>query len=118
MMYGEEEKTLEAYEHEVAEAGLRHAWEQVASSEAGKRVLFDLMSRCHVMISQFSPDPCVHAFNAGKQDGGLEIVRSLEAISPRAFPNLLLAMASIRELDGNLARVQHKNAQPEEPEDE
>lgn len=44
-------------------------------SEAGKRVLWQILSAASLFGKSFDADPHIHAFNAGARDIALEIVR-------------------------------------------
>jgi len=57
---------------------MREDYAFVFGSEAGKRVLEDLLIGCHAKRDCFDNDPYRHAFNAGKRSVGLHISSMIE----------------------------------------
>jgi len=72
---------------------LHEAYRHTFSSEAGQRVLNDLMHRFHIFGSTFAEDARAHAFREGERNVVIDIIDKLD-ISPEEF----------RERYGNVRR--------------
>ena len=67
---------------------LADAYKQVFGSDAGRMVLADLLTRCHVLGSTFEPgDPTTTSFREGERNVALHICAML-ALDPEHFERL------------------------------
>ncbi|HEX6215299.1 MAG TPA: hypothetical protein VFZ38_10795 [Vicinamibacterales bacterium] len=64
----------------------------VASHPAGQRFLWNLMSRCHVFASTWSPSAQVH-FNEGERNVGLYVLTSLNRLCPERYLEMVQRQA-------------------------
>ena len=100
----------------VAKKALDHAFREVFATVPGKRVLFHLLSLGGIYQDPFTGDDAATNYTIGRKAAALELLAELNAIDERLYPQLLLAMADIREMDRAIARKQ--SAQQESEEDE
>jgi len=57
---------------------LVRAYNEVFSGDYGELVLNDLLRYCHVLDSAFNSDPNAMAYDQGKREVGLNILRKLD----------------------------------------
>jgi hypothetical protein len=103
-------------EETVAKNALNDAFRAVFATVAGKRVLFHLIARGSPYQDAFTGDDAATNYTLGRKRQALELIADLNEIDERLYPQLLLAMADIREMDRAIARKQ--SAQQESEDDE
>ncbi|HEY5797668.1 MAG TPA: hypothetical protein VIU82_21910 [Bosea sp. (in: a-proteobacteria)] len=86
------------------------AFREVFATAAGKRVLFWLLSDAAIYASAFSLEAAATNFTLGKQSAGLALIAKLDELDARYYPQLLLAIADMRETDRAAARAAAVNA--------
>ncbi|OJF92070.1 hypothetical protein AX761_21765 [Rhizobium sp. 58] len=101
-------------EQAVAKNALNGAFQEVFSTEAGKRVLFHLIALGSPYEDAFSGDDAVTNYTLGRKKQSLEIINALGEIDARLYPQLLLAMADIREMDRAIAAKQTENQESDD----
>lgn len=76
------------------------ALKAVLSTPAGKRVLFWILSECSIYRSAYAGELAAATnFELGRQDVGRRIIQRMDEIDPRIYPQLLLDVADIREME-------------------
>ena len=78
---------------------------EVFATAAGKRLIFWLLSEASIYASAFSGDEAATNFRLGKQAAGLSLIAKLDSLDARYYPQLLLAIADMRETDRAVARA-------------
>lgn len=79
---------------------LAKAYRDVFASAAGKRVLFDVLSRCSIYAEPFAGEAhAITAHTLGKQSVGRELIGMLDSIDPRMYPQLLFDVADLKAMD-------------------
>lgn len=63
---------------------------QVASTDAGKHVLWEILALCHISENAFTGDNNQTNHLTGKQSVGRDILVILEDADPTIYPNLIL----------------------------
>lgn len=90
-------------EQSVAKNALVGAFREVFATEAGKRVIFHMIAQGAIYQDAFTGDDPATNYRLGRKRQALELIADLNEIDERLYPQLLLAMADIREMDRAIA---------------
>lgn len=82
---------------------LLRAYREVFNTDAGKRVLYDILSMCAVYQSPFTGENNRTNFLLGSQEAGRRVMGRLDEVDPRLYPQLLLAVADMRAMEKEAA---------------
>jgi len=103
-----------AAEHAVAKAALDNAYRAVFATEAGKRVLFHILAEGGIYQDAFTGSDAATNYTLGRKRQALDLLGDLNGIDERLYPQLLLAMADIREMDRAIAAKQSAQQETED----
>nr|BDD45122.1 hypothetical protein 11 [bacterium] len=93
-----------------SETRTRLAVQTVMQSRNGRRFVFELLEQCGVLESSFTPDALQTAFNEGKRNAGLFVMRLLDQHSPQEYFTM---MSEAQELEDHDRRNDnHGNYEP------
>jgi len=67
--------------------------------EHGRRVLFWLLEECAVYAEGFTGEDAATNYTLGRQSVGRRLISRLDGIDPRLYPQLLLAIADMRDFE-------------------
>ena len=90
----------QAYDRDALHASFR----EVINTVAGKRVLFWMLSQCGVYTDAFAIENNQTNYALGRQSAGRVLIGKLDEIEPRLYPQLLLDVAEIKEVDRAAAK--------------
>ena len=79
-------------------AELAKSYQNVFRSADGKLVLFDILELCGMYEAAFTGDNNVTNFRLGTQEAGKRVIDRLNQIDARFYPQLLLSIAELREM--------------------
>ena len=96
---------------------LAKAFREVLITAEGKRVLYWLLEQCGIYHGGFTGDNALAQYRDGRRAIGLELLAQLDALDPRLYPNMLLAIAEMRVMDEAAARALNPEID-DEPDDE
>jgi len=104
---------------DVSREELDRAFREVLALSSGKRVLFWMLEQCGVYQDAFTGEAMASTnYSLGRQSVGRVVIGKLDEIDARNYPQLLLAIAELREIDKGhaavLARKQLKEDDNEE----
>lgn len=78
---------------------LMKAYGEVFRSASGKLVLFDILEMCGMYDAAFTGDNNATNFRLGTQEAGKRMIARLNEIDARFYPQLLLTIAELREMN-------------------
>lgn len=79
---------------------LERAFRGVFATADGKRVLFWMLEQCAMYESAYAGENTnATNFLLGRQDVGKRVIKRLDEIDPRIYPQLLLDIADIKAMD-------------------
>lgn len=88
------------------QSDLDEATRFVLSTDKGKLFLWWVLERCGVFHQSFSGNSATY-FAEGERNVGLKIISQLDAVSPTAFPKLMLDMAAAEEARRAIEKESH-----------
>lgn len=88
----EQLSTLERIERDAVETSFR----EVFATHAGKRVLFWMLEQCKIYRDAYTGEAASTNYVLGQQSAGRMLIGKLDEIDPQFYPQLLLAIAEIR----------------------
>lgn len=80
-------------------AELDKAYGEVFATASGKLVLYDMLEMCGMYTAAFTGENNATNFMLGKQEAGKQLIDKLNGVDQRFYPQLLLAIADIREMN-------------------
>lgn len=86
-------------EEQSERAELMKAYREVFTSAAGKRVLFDILEMCGMYDAAFTGENNATNFRLGMQEPGKRLIARMNEIDMRFYPQLLLVIAELREMN-------------------
>lgn len=92
-------------EQERERMELDRAFRDVIALQAGKRVIFWLLSECAIYADAFTGEDAPTNYRLGQQSAGRKLIAKLDELDARYYPKLLLEMAEIREMDRAASRL-------------
>lgn len=101
-------------EEDSERSALDAAIREVFATASGKRLMFWMLSNSAIYASAFTGDDAATNFRLGRQSAGLALIAKLDELDARYYPQLLLSVADMRELDRAVARAA---AKPQEDDD-
>lgn len=108
----EDLSAAQAYERDALHASFR----EVLNTVAGKRVVFWMLERCAVYRDAFDLETNFTNYTLGRQAAGRDVIAKLDEINPRLYPQMLLDIAEIKEVDNAAAKA--LTAKPEKNDDD
>lgn len=90
---------------------LAKAYAAVFNTADGKRVLFDVLEMCGMYGVAFTGDNNATNFRLGMQEAGKRIVGRLNEIDARFYPQLLLTIAELREINKAAREAANKGSE-------
>lgn len=102
-------------EQYVAQSELSAAFRAVLATPAGKRVLFWMLEQCAIYEDAFAGE--AHSatdYTLGRQSAGRRLIGKLDELDPRIYPQLLIEVAEIRDMDRAAARALAEKAEPDD----
>lgn len=78
---------------------LHAAFRRTLSTVDGKRVLFWILEQCAIYRDAFTGEDNTTNYTLGRQASGRDLIARLDEIDPRLYPQLLMDIAEIREVD-------------------
>lgn len=98
----------------VERAELQKAFHDVFALSSGKRVLFWMLEQCAIYRDAYTGENNSTNYQLGLQAAGRQLIGKLDEIDPQMYPNLLIAMAEIRETDKAQAQSLAEKMEPED----
>lgn len=86
---------LDRVERDALESAFRH----ILNDHAGKRVLYWMLEQCAIYRDAYTGDDAATNYTLGMQASGRKLIGKLDEIDARFYPQLLLSIAEIREID-------------------
>ena len=101
---------------EVAREELDRAFAEVIALSSGKRVLFWVLEQCAVYQDAFAGEQqAATNYSLGRQAVGRLVIGKLDELDEKNYPQLLLAIAELRETDkAHAEALAHKEDDNEE----
>ena len=90
------------------------AFQDVFTTDAGKRVLFWMLEQSAIYSDAFGGEDNITNYTLGRQSIGRVLIGRLDVIDPRLYPQLLLDIANLKAMD----IAAEKLKEPKEVEDE
>ncbi len=78
---------------------LEKAYRAVFMTAEGKKVLFDILETCGLYSAVFTGDNNATNFRLGMQEPGKALIARLDQFDNRFYPQLLLTIAELREME-------------------
>lgn len=85
----------QAYERDE----LHRAFRRMLATVDGKRVLYWMLEQCSIYQDAWALESNVTNYSLGRQSVGRVVIGKLDEIEPRLYPQLLMDIAGIREVD-------------------
>lgn len=84
---------------EIERQEIESAFREVFSTAAGKRVLFWMLEQCSIYGDAYAGEYSnATNFNLGRQDAGKRLIRKLDEIDPRLYPQLLMEVGEMKAM--------------------
>lgn len=94
---------------------LRTAFAAVFHSEAGKRVLFHILEQAGMYRDPYAGDMTnATNYQLGLQAAGRKLIADLDTVDPRFYPQLLIDVANLRDVEKAEARAVAARVNPTE----
>ena len=77
---------------------LEKSFREVLFSPSGKRVLFWMLAQCNVYNDAYAGIDAATNYELGRRSIGLMLIKQIEAIDPRLYPQLLLDIAEMKAM--------------------
>lgn len=91
----EELSLSQAYERDE----LHRAFRRLLGTVDGKRVLLFVLAQCALEVDPYTGEDNATNFMLGRQNVARRLIATMDDIDPRLYPQLLLDIAEIREVD-------------------
>lgn len=85
----------QAYERDE----LHRAFRRLLATVDGKRVVYWMLAQCAIYQDAFALETNVTNYTLGRQAAGRVVIGKLDEIEPRLYPQLLMDIAEIQEVD-------------------
>lgn len=109
----EERRAMEAKRIELDRQALDSSIAAMMQTADFKRFLFWLLGRCGLYANAFQIEAATERYALGRQSIAHELLAKLDSIDCRLYPEMLLDMATIRELDRSAEDAKSRKAQQE-----
>ena len=99
------------YQHMTPEQAVSHdelnrAFRVMARMPEGKRVLYWILEQCEIYADPFCGENTNSSqYKIGAQSSGRRIIKKMDSVDPRMYPQLLMDIAEIRVIDKQAAEA-------------
>ncbi|MBX5020416.1 hypothetical protein [Rhizobium lentis] len=101
--------------HTVEREEITKAFREVFALSAGKRVLFWMLEQAAIYQDAFAGEATNSTnYTLGRQSAGRRLIEMLDAVDPRFYPALLIAIADLKTIDLAAAESLAKQQEGEE----
>lgn len=100
----------------IAREELDSAIRFLTADHRGKRVLFWMLEQCAIYEDAFAGENNATNYRLGLQAAGRRLISQLDSVDPRIYPQLLIDIATIREVDEAAAQSRADNLENDDDE--
>ena len=97
--------TASSHLHDIERAELERSFRAILSTSEGKRVLNWMLEQAAIYVDAYSGENAATNYVLGQQSVGRRLIGMLDELDPRAYPQLLLSIADLREIDREAAKA-------------
>lgn len=85
----QEQQAETAKAAELAQLEIEKDFHWLMGAKQGRRIVWRMLAEAGVFHSGFDPDPCTHAFKAGRRDAGLKLLGQINSLCPDLYTTMM-----------------------------